>query len=53
MDIIAYVMEYHGAKISSKLELRNYRCSDFCQYQRVYKECFYDIRTALESIFVC
>lgn len=48
MKIIAHTMEYKGSEIESTLELRNYIESDYEEYKRVYEDCFFKMRTALE-----
>ena len=48
MNIIAHTMEYQGEKIQSELHLINYKQEDYIEYKRIYEECFFDMRTALE-----
>lgn len=48
MKIIAHTMEYQGGNVASSLQLRNYLPSDYCEYKKIYEECFRDMRTALQ-----
>lgn len=47
MKIIVHTMEYNGGEIHSPMTLRNYLSSDYRQYQKIYNECFSEMRTAL------
>ena len=48
MEKVAHMMEYTGGLIQSPLCLRNYSDHDFDEYKRIYNECFFDMRTALQ-----
>ena len=48
MEIVAHMMEYSGGIIQSPLCLRNYSDHDFDEYKKIYNECFFDMRTALQ-----
>ncbi len=48
MKIVAHTMEYQGGPAVSSLQLRNYLYSDYCEYKKIYNECFRDMRTALQ-----
>lgn len=48
MKIIAHTMEYTDGEIESELEVTNYTIDDYSEYKRVYEDCFFDMRTALE-----
>ncbi len=48
MGIVAHTMEYKGEKIQSELNLTNYKQEEYNEYKRIYEECFFDMRTALE-----
>lgn len=52
MNIIAHTMEYIGdiLPVSPCGNIRNYLDSDFDEYKRIYEECFFDMRTALELL---
>ncbi len=50
MKITAYTMHYKGDKVNSDLILRNYISSDYSVYKRIYEECFFEMRTALELV---
>lgn len=48
MQIIAHTMEYNGGEIHYELDVTNYTADDYAEYKRVYEDCFFDMRTALE-----
>lgn len=48
MQIIAHTMEYKSNVINCNLEVTNYVETDYNEYKRVYEECFFDMRTALQ-----
>ncbi|WMJ22668.1 GNAT family N-acetyltransferase [Paludicola sp. MB14-C6] len=48
MQIVAHTMEYTGGEIFCELDVANYTVDDYAEYKRVYEECFFDMRTALE-----
>lgn len=48
MKIIAHTMEYIGEQVNCELHLTNYNADDYLEYKRIYEECFFDMRTALE-----
>lgn len=48
MDIVAHTMEYYKDKVCCDLNLRNYNENDYNEYKRVYEECYFEMRTALE-----
>ena len=48
MEIVVHMMEYSGGPVHTHLHLRNYSNRDFDAYKRIYNECFFDMRTALQ-----
>ncbi|WP_433747755.1 GNAT family N-acetyltransferase [Falsibacillus pallidus] len=48
IEILAYEMQYIGGKVESKLNLTAYSDEFYDNYQKIYNECFYDMRKALE-----
>ncbi|RKL65182.1 GNAT family N-acetyltransferase [Salipaludibacillus neizhouensis] len=47
IEIIAYEMEYVGGKVESKLSLTPYSDEFHDSYQKIYNECFYEMRKVL------
>ena len=49
MQFIVYDMEYTGAQIAAEpLPVIPFRAAYYPEYQRIYNECFYEMRRALE-----
>ena len=48
IEIIAYEMQYTGGKVESSLSLTPFLDKFFGIYQKIYNECFFDMRKALD-----
>ena len=48
MKIVAHTMEYMESEIDYYLNVTNYTVEDYEEYKRIYEDCFFDMRTALE-----
>ncbi|MEG0693215.1 MAG: GNAT family N-acetyltransferase [Oscillospiraceae bacterium] len=48
MQIVAHTMEYDGENFDFDLNVTNYITDDYNEYKRVYEDCFFEMRTALE-----
>ena len=47
MRFLVHTMEYKGGHICEKPQLRNYSPDDYDSYERIYEDCFYDMRSSL------
>lgn len=48
IEIVAYEMQYTGEKVESNLTLISFLDEFYGIYQKIYNECFYDMRKALD-----
>jgi ribosomal protein S18 acetylase RimI-like enzyme len=48
IEVIAYEMQYTGGKVESNLSLIPYSDEFYNDYRKIYNECFYDMRSALD-----
>jgi len=48
IDFDAYTMEYDGGLVNSEILLKQYADCYFEEYKKIYEDCFYEMRSALE-----
>lgn len=48
MEVIAYGMEYMGGEVKTDINLVPFREEFFEEYKKIYNECFYEMRKALD-----
>lgn len=48
IEVIVYEMQYIGGKVESSLSLIPYSDEFYNVYQKIYNDCFYDMRSALD-----